>query len=90
MHMILHQDHALVEGPCLRRPYHFSQESEPPQNPGLFTRLNVDLKWAIGSKVPARTKAKLRGAATQYMIELEGSPERVKAFFRHKHVCYAV
>ena len=52
-------------------------------------RLNADLKQAMGSKVPARTKAKLRSAATQHMTELERSPERIKAFFQDKHVRYA-
>ena len=41
-------------------------------------RLNADLKQAMGSKVPARTQAKFRSAATQHMTELEQSPERVK------------
>lgn len=52
-------------------------------------RLNADLKQAMGSKVPARTKAKLRRAATQHMTELEHSPERIKAFFQDKKVRYA-
>lgn len=30
-------------------------------------RLNADLKHAVGSKVPARTKAKLKVAATEHM-----------------------
>ena len=52
-------------------------------------RLNADLKHAMGSKVPARTKAKLRSAATLHMTELEQSPERIKAFFQDKNVRYA-
>jgi transposase len=52
-------------------------------------RLNADLKHAIGSKVPARTKTKLRNAATEHMTELEKSPERVKAFFQDPKVRYA-
>jgi transposase len=52
-------------------------------------RLNADLKHAIGSKVPARTKAKLRNAATDHMTELEKSPERVKAYFQDPKVRYA-
>ena len=52
-------------------------------------RLNADLKHAMGSKVPARTKAKLRSAATPHMTELEQSPERIKAFFQDKIVRYA-
>lgn len=52
-------------------------------------RLNADLKHAIGSKVPVRTKAKLRTAATNHMLELENSPERVKSFFQDPRVKYA-
>ncbi len=52
-------------------------------------RLNADLKHAISTKVPARTKAKLRTAATEHMQALEKSPERVKKFFQDSHVKYA-
>jgi transposase len=52
-------------------------------------RLNADLKHAIGSKVPARTKAKLKTAAMEYMSKLEKSPERVKSFFQDPRVKYA-
>lgn len=52
-------------------------------------RLNADLKHAMGSKVPARTKAKLRNAAIEHMSELEKSPERIKAFFQDPKVRYA-
>jgi transposase len=52
-------------------------------------RLNADLKQAIGSKVPARTKAKLKMAATEHMAKLEQSPERVKNFFQDPRVKYA-
>lgn len=52
-------------------------------------RLNADLKPAIGSKVPARTKAKLRAAATEHMRLLESSPQRVKTCFQDPQVAYA-
>lgn len=52
-------------------------------------RLNADLKYAIGSKVPARTKAKLKSAATAHMETLERSPERVKSYFQDPRVKYA-
>lgn len=52
-------------------------------------RLNADLKHAIGSKVPVRTKAKLKMAATQHMTEIAQSPERVQAFFKDPRVRYA-
>lgn len=52
-------------------------------------RLNADLKHAIRSKVPARTKAKLKTAATEHMLKLEQSPERIKTFFQDSRVKYA-
>ena len=53
-------------------------------------RLNADLKQAIGTKVPARTKPKLKAVATpQHMTEIEQSPERIKAFFQDPRVRYA-
>lgn len=52
-------------------------------------RLNADLKQAIGSKVPARTKAKLKTAATEHMTRLEQTPDRVVSYFQDPHVRYA-
>jgi transposase len=52
-------------------------------------RLNADLKHAIGSKVPARTKAKLKSVATEHMQALEQAPERVKKYFQDPRVKYA-
>jgi hypothetical protein len=52
-------------------------------------RLNADLKHAITSKVPVRTKAKLREAATEHMTMLEKTPERVKKYFGDPKVAYA-
>ena len=52
-------------------------------------RLNADLKHAMGTKVPARTKAKLKTAATEHMTKLEQSPARVMSFFQDPRVKYA-
>ena len=52
-------------------------------------RLNADLKHAIATQVPARTKAKLKLAATNHMLALEQSPERVRKFFQDPKVKYA-
>jgi len=52
-------------------------------------RLNADLKHAIGTKVPARTKAKLHAAATDHMARIEADPERVKSYFQDPRVKYA-
>lgn len=52
-------------------------------------RLNADLKHAIGAKVAARTKPKLRKAAEDHMKTIEASPDRVKAYFGDPRVHYA-
>ncbi len=52
-------------------------------------RLNADLKHAIGSKVPARTKAKLHAAANEHMAFIEANPDRVKSYFQDPYVQYA-
>ena len=52
-------------------------------------RLNADLKYAIGSKVPVRTKKKLKRAACEHMTMLEKYPERVKSYFQDPRVQYA-
>lgn len=52
-------------------------------------RLNANLKQAIGTKVPVRTKEKLRAAANEHMIMLENNPERVASFFHDPKVKYA-
>ena len=52
-------------------------------------RLNADLKHAVGTKVPVRTKAKLKIAVTAHMTKLEQSPERVKSFFQDPWAKYA-
>ncbi len=52
-------------------------------------RLNADLKQALYTKVPVRTKAKLKTAAAEHMQALEKSSERVKNFFQDARVKYA-
>lgn len=52
-------------------------------------RLNSELKHAIGSKVPARTKTKLKSVATEHMQALEQAPERVMKYFQDPRVKYA-
>ncbi|RFC30728.1 MAG: hypothetical protein DID91_2727704825, partial [Candidatus Nitrotoga sp. MKT] len=53
-------------------------------------RLNADLKYAIYSKVPVRSKDKLKAATTEQMQTLEKSSARVKKYFRDARVKYAV
>lgn len=57
--------------------------------PRRIERLNSDLKQAIGSKVPVRTKEKLRAAANVHMTMLENNPERVASCFQDPRVKYA-
>jgi transposase len=52
-------------------------------------RLNGDLKQAIETRVPCRTKDKLRNAATNHMAAIEKNPNRIKAFFEDPIVAYA-
>ena len=52
-------------------------------------RLNADMKHAISSKVPVRTKAKLKVAAQDHMALIDRSPERVRAYFQDPRVKYA-
>ena len=52
-------------------------------------RLNADLKYAIGSKVSARTKKRLRDVATAHMALIEASPERVMKYFQNARVASA-
>jgi transposase len=52
-------------------------------------RLNADLKHVIRSKVPVRTKDKLKQATTEHMNMIVQNPERVKAYFGDQFVSYA-
>jgi len=52
-------------------------------------RLNGDLKQAIKTRVPCRTKDKLRKAATEHMTAIEKNPERIKPFFEDPKIAYA-
>ena len=52
-------------------------------------RLNADSKQEMGKRVPVRTKARLRVAASEHMAMLEQSPERVMGYFQDKRVHYA-
>jgi hypothetical protein len=60
-----------------------SEHSAIPPELNPEERLNADLKQAIGTKAPVRTKAKLKLAAAERMVKLEQSPERVKSLFQY-------
>ena len=51
--------------------------------------LNADLKQAVTTKAPARTKGQLLKATTSHMRKLQKSPARVKSYFEHAPVKYA-
>lgn len=52
-------------------------------------RLNADLKHAISTKVPVRTKAKLQAVASEHMQRIERDPARVMRYFQDPIVKYA-
>ena len=52
-------------------------------------QLNGDLKQAIETRVPCRTKDKLRNPATEHMTQIEKNPERIKNFFKDDLIQYA-
>lgn len=51
--------------------------------------LNADLKQAITSKAPSRSKGALRKAAISHLRRLHKSPARVRKYFQHRPVRYA-
>ena len=65
----------------------FLPSYSPQLNPD--ERLNADLKHAIGTKVPVRTKAKLHAAANKHMQFIQANPQRVRAYFQDPIVKYA-
>jgi len=65
----------------------FLPSYSPELNPD--ERLNCDLKQAIETRVPCRSKDKLRKAATEHMQALERKPDRIRQFFKDPNVVYA-
>lgn len=51
--------------------------------------LNADLKAAVTSRAPARTKGQLRKTAVSHLRRLQKSPHRVMSYFKHRPVRYA-
>jgi transposase len=51
--------------------------------------LNADLKKAVTSKAPARSKGQLKKATVAHLRKLSKSPERIKSYFGHQPVRYA-
>jgi transposase len=51
--------------------------------------VNADLKYGIGSRVPVRTKAKLKQAADEHMAMLKATPARIEKYFEDPAISYA-
>ena len=52
-------------------------------------RLNADLKHAITTSVPKRTRQGLLKKTQEHMTMVKASPERVKSYFKDPNVAYA-
>ena len=51
--------------------------------------LNADLKQAVTTKAPSRSKGQLKKVTVAHLRKLSKSPERIKSYFRHQPVRYA-
>ena len=52
--------------------------------------LNADLKEGVTKRAPARSKKALKKAAVGHLRKLQKSPARVKSYFEHEPIRYAV
>jgi transposase len=52
-------------------------------------RLNADIKHYVGTRVPVRSKEKLRTTTSYKLRELQKQPERIKSYFQDPRVKYA-
>jgi transposase len=59
----------------------------PELNPNEMA--NADLKQAVTSKAPARTKAQLIKAASGHLRSVQKQPQRIRRYFQHGPVRYA-
>ena len=66
----------------------FCLPSRSPE-PNPDERLNADLKHAITTSVPKRTRAGLPEKTREHMDMAKATPERVKTYFKDRHVRYA-
>jgi transposase len=65
----------------------FLPSYRPELNPDELA--NADLKQAVTSKAPARTKAQLIKAAARHLRSVQKQPHRVRRYFQHDPVRYA-
>jgi DNA-binding transcriptional MerR regulator len=66
----------------------FLPSYSPELNPDEY--LNCDLKDGVHSGVPARTKKQLNKKAISHLRMLQKKPDRVKKYFKHPKIAYAV
>jgi len=66
---------------------YFLPSYSPELNPD--ERLNADLKNVIGTRVPVRTKAKLRAVAGEHMQFIASNRDRVRSYFQDPIVKHA-
>lgn len=66
----------------------FLPSYSPELNPDEY--LNCDLKAGVHSGVPARTKDQLKGKAISHLRKLQKLPTRVRKYFNHPKIAYAV
>lgn len=52
-------------------------------------RLNADIKHYVGTRVPVRSKEKLRTTTSYRLRELQKQPDRIKSYFQDPRVKYA-
>ena len=78
---------AWLEGHRDRIEVFYLPSHSPELNPD--ERLNADLKHAITTSVPKRTRQGLRKKTEEHMAMVASTPERVKSYFKDKHVAYA-
>jgi hypothetical protein len=66
----------------------FLPSYSPELNPDEY--LNCDLKAGVHSGVPARTRDQLKNKAISHLRMLQKKPKRVKKYFKHPNIAYAV
>jgi hypothetical protein len=50
---------------------------------------NADIKQAVTTKAPVRTKLQLVRAASNHLRSVQKQPERIRRYFQHGPVRYA-
>jgi transposase len=66
----------------------FLPSYSPELNPDEY--LNCDLKAGVYSGAPARTKGQLKCKAISHLRKLQKLPGRVRKYFKHPKIAYAV